>query len=33
MRPAVDEQHDNAVEQTRKTMEEAVLEEVKKLGH
>lgn len=33
MRPAVDEQHANAVEQTRKTMEEAVLEEVKKLGH
>jgi len=32
MRPAVDEQHENAVEQTRKTMEEAVLEEVKKLG-
>lgn len=33
MRPAVDEQHANAVEQTRKTMEVAVLEEVKKLGH
>ena len=33
MRPAVDEQHKNAVEETRVTMEVAVLEEVKKLGH
>lgn len=33
MRPAVDEQKDKAVEETRKTMEEAVLEEVKMLGH
>ena len=33
MRPAVDEQHKKAVEETRRVMEQAVLEEVRKLGH
>jgi HK97 gp10 family phage protein len=32
MRPAVDEQKDKAVDETRKELEKAVLEEVKRLG-
>lgn len=33
MRPAADEQKEKAVEETRRMMEQAVLEEVRKLGH
>lgn len=33
MRPAADEQKEKAIEETRKAMELAVLEEVRRLGH